>query len=355
MAHALQLAARGMFTTQPNPRVGCVIAQGETWVGEGAHLQAGGPHAEVFALRQAGAQARGATAYVTLEPCAHHGRTPPCAEALVAAQVKRVVVAAGDPFDQVNGRGVQRLREAGIEVQVGLMEAQARELNLGFYARVQRRRPFVRLKLASSLDGRIALANGASRWVTGAAARQDVQYWRARSSAILSSARTVEIDDPLLTVRLDQPFAPPLRVILAHRRLPPISARLFHDRATPTLLVAPPELLKGTDWPCQTLALPANEQGVELPQLLHALAERGINELHTECGGILAASLLRAELVDELLWYQAPRLLGGDSRPALGALGVTELTEQGRWRLLECRQVGEDLRLRLRPVAVPSI
>lgn len=349
MTRALRLAEQGLFSTQPNPRVGCVIVQDGRVVGEGAHLRAGEPHAEVFALRQAAEQAAGATAYVTLEPCAHHGRTPPCADALVAARLKRVVVAAADPFEQVDGRGLQRLREAGIEVEVGLLEAQARELNCGFYSRLQRGRPFVRLKLASSLDGRIALANGESRWVSGAEARQDVQYWRARSSAILSSARTVEIDDPHVTVRLDQPFVPPLRIVLAHRRLPPIGSRVFQDQAAPVLLVAPPDLLQGLHWPSETQALSADQHGVDLRQLMRALAERGVNELHTECGGVLAAALLRAHLVDELLWYQAPRLLGGDARPALGALGLSALDEEGRWQLIDCRQLGQDLRLRLRP------
>ena len=348
MQRALRLAERGLYTTQPNPRVGCVIALDGEVVGEGAHLRAGQPHAEVFALRQAGDRAKGATAYVTLEPCAHHGRTPPCADALVAAKLKRVVVAAQDPFHAVDGRGIERLRAAGVEIEIGLMADAARELNVGFYCRVQRQRPFIRLKLASSLDGRIALANGSSRWVTGMAARADVQHWRARSSAILSSARTVELDDPQLTVRLEQDLQPPLRVIVCHRRLPPLNARLFHDGLAPVLLAAPAELLAAVDPPCETLGLPCSTDGIELPILMQALAERGVNELHTECGGVLAANLLRAELVDELLWYQAPRLLGGDSRPALGALGLDRLDAAASWQLLDCRQLGADLRLRLR-------
>lgn len=348
MQRALRIAERGLYTTQPNPRVGCVIVRDGEVVGEGAHLQAGQPHAEVFALREAGGRAEGGTAYVTLEPCAHHGRTPPCADALVAAKLKRVVVAAQDPFPAVDGRGIERLRAAGIEVATGLMADAARELNVGFYSRVQRQRPFVRLKLASSLDGRIALANGSSRWLTGEPARADVQHWRARSSAILSSARTVELDDPQLTVRLEQDFQPPLRVIVCHRRLPPLNARLFQDGLAPVLLAAPAELLSGVDLPCETLCLPAAANGVDLAMLMQALAERGVNELHTECGGVLAAALLRAQLVDELLWYQAPRLLGGDSRPALGALGLDRLEAAAMWRMLDCVQIGDDLRLRMR-------
>ncbi|HEV2681947.1 MAG TPA: bifunctional diaminohydroxyphosphoribosylaminopyrimidine deaminase/5-amino-6-(5-phosphoribosylamino)uracil reductase RibD, partial [Rhodanobacter sp.] len=204
MAHALRLAERGLYTTQPNPRVGCVIAHGDEVVGIGLHQRAGEPHAEVYALREAGARARGAAAYVTLEPCAHHGRTPPCAEALIAAGVTRVVMAAEDPFPQVDGRGIARLRAAGIAVDVGLMREAARELNVGFFSRIERSRPFVRVKLAMSLDGRTALANGESKWITGEAARADVQRWRARSSAILSGSGTVLADNPRLTVRLPQ-------------------------------------------------------------------------------------------------------------------------------------------------------
>jgi diaminohydroxyphosphoribosylaminopyrimidine deaminase / 5-amino-6-(5-phosphoribosylamino)uracil reductase len=201
MAHALRLAERGLYTTQPNPRVGCVIAHGEEVVGTGFHQRAGEPHAEVYALHEAGTRARGATAYVTLEPCAHHGRTPPCAEALIAAGVNRVVVAAEDPFPQVDGRGTANLRAASITVDVGLLREAARELNIGFFSRIERGRPFVRVKLAMSLDGRTALSNGESKWITGEAARADVQHWRARSSAILSGSGTVLADNPRLTVR----------------------------------------------------------------------------------------------------------------------------------------------------------
>jgi diaminohydroxyphosphoribosylaminopyrimidine deaminase/5-amino-6-(5-phosphoribosylamino)uracil reductase len=226
MAHALRLAGRGLCTTQPNPRVGCVIAHGDEVVGTGFHQRAGEPHAEVYALREAGERARGATAYVTLEPCAHHGRTPPCADALVAAGVKRVVIAAEDPFPQVAGRGIGKLRDAGVRVDVGLMREAARELNIGFFSRIERGRPWVRVKLAMSLDGRTALANGESKWITGEAARADVQRWRARSSAILSGSGTVLADDPRLTVRLPEgeAFAPPLRVILDRQlRTPAVS------------------------------------------------------------------------------------------------------------------------------------
>ncbi len=210
MAHALRLAERGLYTTQPNPRVGCVVAHGEEVVGTGFHQRAGEPHAEVFALREAGEGARGATAYVSLEPCAHQGRTPPCTDALIAAHVGRVVVASEDPFPQVNGRGIDKLRAAGISVETGLMCEAARELNIGFFSRLERGHPFVRVKLAMSLDGRTALANGESKWITGEAARADVQRWRARSSAILTGSGTVLADDPRLTVRLASASLSPL-------------------------------------------------------------------------------------------------------------------------------------------------
>ncbi|MEO6927013.1 MAG: bifunctional diaminohydroxyphosphoribosylaminopyrimidine deaminase/5-amino-6-(5-phosphoribosylamino)uracil reductase RibD, partial [Rhodanobacter sp.] len=222
MAHALRLAERGIYTTQPNPRVGCVIAHGEEVVGSGFHQRAGEPHAEVFALREAAQRARGATAYVTLEPCAHYGRTPPCADALIAAGARRVVIASEDPFPQVNGRGIDKLRAAGITVETGLMREPARELNIGFFSRIERGRPFVRVKLAMSLDGRTALANGESKWITGEAARADVQRWRARSSAILSGSGTVLADNPQLTVRLAEQTSPPLRVILDRQLRTPV-------------------------------------------------------------------------------------------------------------------------------------
>src|SRR5690349_22009601 len=249
MAHALRLAERGLYTTQPNPRVGCVIAHGDEVIGTGFHQRAGEPHAEVHALREAGARARGATAYVTLEPCAYHGRTPPCADALVAAGVARVVIAAEDPFPQVAGRGIDKLRAAGVAVETGLLREPARELNCGFLGRLERGRPFVRVKLAMSLDGRTALASGESKWITGDAARLDVQRWRARSSAILTGSGTVLADDPRLTVRLPESGdgfdgdvgeavtpAPPLRVVLDRRlRTPPGSCVIAAD--APTLLM----------------------------------------------------------------------------------------------------------------------
>ncbi|MEP6897667.1 MAG: bifunctional diaminohydroxyphosphoribosylaminopyrimidine deaminase/5-amino-6-(5-phosphoribosylamino)uracil reductase RibD, partial [Rhodanobacter sp.] len=309
MAQALRLAECGLFTTQPNPRVGCVIAQRAQVVGEGWHQRAGEPHAEVFALRAAGDRARDATAYVTLEPCAHHGRTPPCANALIEAGVRRVVIAVQDPFAQVAGRGIERLRDAGIAVDVGLMQGAARELNIGFFHRIERGRPFVRVKLAMSLDGRTALASGESKWITGEAARADVQRWRARSSAILSGSGTVLADDPALTVRnlAGEDFQPPLRVVLDGRLHVPHRFRVF-DRSAPTLLLHDGELAAVEQVPpgVEHARLPLDATGrFDLRAVLRLLAERQVNELQVEAGARLGGALLDAGLVDELLIYVA--------------------------------------------------
>jgi len=361
MAHALRLAERGLYSTQPNPRVGCVIAHGGQVVGSGWHQRAGGPHAEVFALREAGERARGATAYVTLEPCAHHGRTPPCADALVAAGVARVVIAAEDPFPQVAGRGIGKLRAAGIAVDTGLLRDQARELNIGFFSRIERGRPFVRVKLAMSLDGRTALADGRSKWITGEAARADVQRWRARSSAILTGSGTVLADNPRLTVRLVPPVpgsdgaavdaaaCKPVRVILDSQLRTPAGSHVLDDDA-PTLLVhaadaAVPVHLRTVD----RASLPGKVAGLDLHAVLAELARRDINEVHVEAGPTLCGALLAAGLADELLLYVAPVLLGDTARPLLQLPPLASMA--GRWNLhvKDQRMVGADLRLRLRP------
>ncbi|WP_423385164.1 bifunctional diaminohydroxyphosphoribosylaminopyrimidine deaminase/5-amino-6-(5-phosphoribosylamino)uracil reductase RibD [Dyella marensis] len=349
MAQALRLAERGLFTTQPNPRVGCVIAHGDTVVGEGFHPRAGEPHAEVFALRAAGERARGATAYVTLEPCAHHGRTPPCADALVAAGVARVVVAAEDPFPQVAGRGIGKLRDAGIAIELGLMREAARELNVGFFSRIERGRPWVRVKLAMSLDGRTALANGASKWITGEAARADVQRWRARSSAILAGSGTVLADDPRLTARIDAPFAPPLRVVLDRSLRTPAGSHVL-DGSAPTLLLhaegaVVPAHLQNVD----LAAVPAADGGLDLSAALALLAARGCNEVHVEAGPTLCGALLAAGLADELLLYVAPMLLGDSARPLLHLPTLQDMGARWNLRVQDQRMLGQDLRLRLRP------
>lgn len=350
MAEALRLAARGLYTAAPNPRVGCVIARGGSVLGRGFHERAGEPHAEVFALREAGDGARGATAYVTLEPCAHHGRTPPCADALVRAGVARVVAAIGDPFDRVAGEGFARLRAAGIVVEVGLMEAAARELNIGFFSCIERGRPWVRVKLAATLDGRTAPADASRSTITSAVAQCDGHRWRARASAILTGVGTVLADDPQLTVRLDAPHAAPLRVIADSRLRTPTTARLLHDGG-PRVLIACGE---GADLArrraleaagAEVVALPLAGARLDLHALMSLLAQRHVNELHVEAGAALAGGLLRAGLVDECVLYQAQALLGADARP----LFLDTLAAIMDWTLVDERRIGPDRRLVLRP------
>ncbi len=352
MAEALRFAERGLFTAQPNPRVGCVIARGDEVVGRGFHARAGEPHAEVHALREAGDAARGATAYVTLEPCAHHGRTPPCVDALIAAGVTRVVAAVGDPFPAVNGQGMARLREAGIVVEHGLLESPARELNRGFFRRIADGRPWLRLKLAQSLDGRTALADGRSQWITGPAARADNMRWRARSSAIMTGIGTVLADDPQLTVRFDDgtPFVAPLRVVLDSRLRIPADARVL-DAQAPSVVVCAPEAVAGQRHldPARVLSCPHHATGLGLAVVLAELAQRGINELHVEAGAILAGALVHAGLVDELLLYVNPSLIGDSGRALLQLPPLRALGDRSRWRVLDQRFVGEDLRMLLRP------
>jgi len=354
MAQALRLAERGLFTTQPNPRVGCVIADGSDVVGEGWHQRAGEPHAEVFALRAAGARARGATAYVTLEPCAHHGRTPPCADALIAAGVARVVIASDDPFPQVNGRGIDKLRAAGITVETGLMREAARELNIGFFSRIERGRPWLRVKLAMSLDGRTALANGESKWITGDAARLDVQRWRARSSAILTGSGTVLVDDPRLTVRLpaQEEFAPPLRVVLDRGLRTPAGSHVLNGEA-PTLVLHADDAVAADDRfaRVERLALPLQGVVLDLRAALALLAERGCNEVHVEAGPTLGGALFAEGLVDELLLYVAPVLLGDGAHPLLRLPNLTEMAARWQLETVDRRAMGDDLRLLLRPRA----
>ncbi len=336
MGRALELAAQGRTSTQPNPRVGCVIAQGEQIVGEGWHQRSGEPHAEVFALRAAGERARGATAFVTLEPCNHHGRTPPCSEALIAAGIARVIYASGDPNPRVDGSGAARLRAAGIVVEQGLRAIEGEELNLGFFSRMRRQRPWLRLKMAASLDGRTATASGESQWITSEAARADVQRWRAESAAILSTSATVLADDPRLSVRLPDMSRQPLRVLLDRERKIPSQARLFSE---------PGEVLQLTS---KEIALDASGR-LSLPAVLTALNAREINEVWTEAGATLAGSLITADLVDELVVYLAPMLLGSEGRP-LAALQIGRLLDASRWQTTDLRQIGPDIRIMLRPL-----
>ena len=378
MARALELAGRGLETTHPNPRVGCVIAQGEEVVGEGWHERAGEPHAEINALRAAGRKAAGANAYVTLEPCSHHGRTPPCVDALIAARVARVVFALEDPNPRVSGRGAEALRRAGVAVDSGLMAADAAEINPGFLKRMRCGRPWVRVKLAMSLDGRTALANGESQWITGPPAREDVQHWRARSSAILTGIGTVLADDPRLDVRLPDPPAAgprfaPLRVILDARLQTPPSARMLgtgggvlimtaSDRGEEAERAARGAALaeRGAaieEVPPEGGAAPVTGSGggrLSLPDVLERLGRREINELWVEAGPRLAGAMLRQGLVDELILYIAPKLLGPHARPLVQMSQLSNLHEAPGFAVLDVRQIGEDVRLRIRPQQSPQ-
>ena len=355
MHEALALARQAIGLTEPNPRVGCVITAGDGRViGRGHTQQAGGPHAEVMALRDAqarGEDVRGATVHVTLEPCAHHGRTPPCCDALIEAGVARVMMAIEDPFPQVAGQGAARLRAAGIEVIEGELAAEARELNLGFFSRIQRGRPWVRMKVAVSLDGRTALPNGESQWITGPAARADGHAFRKRASAVLTGVGTVLEDNPRLDVRLVETVRQPLRVVVDSRLDTPAAARLLDPPGAVLLYAAqtgiPREAAlreRGAE-----IAVAAGAAGkVDLPAMLADLARRGVNELHVEAGHKLNGSFVREGLVDEFLVYMAPRLLGAGRE--LAAFGPLERLDQAlALRYLSVEPVGDDLRILARP------
>ena len=347
MARALQLAERGLYTASPNPRVGCVLVREGNVVGEGWHEHAGESHAEVHALQAAGEAARGATAYVTLEPCGHHGRTPPCADALIQAGVARAIVAVQDPNPQVAGQGIAKLREAGIEVKCGLMEAAARELNIGFFARMTRGTPWVRGKIAMSLDGRTALANGESKWITGEAARQDVQHWRARSCVVLTGIGTVLADDPQLNVRGIETSRQPLRAVVDNALRLPQNARLLQQHGV-VVYTATPDAQKIAALErsgARVVVLPDASGQVDAVAVLRDLAAQGCNEVLVEAGSKLNGALLKAGLVDELVLYVAPQLLGDMARgmARLGELTSLEQRIELEWQ--DVRHVGRDLRI----------
>jgi diaminohydroxyphosphoribosylaminopyrimidine deaminase/5-amino-6-(5-phosphoribosylamino)uracil reductase len=347
MAQALRLAEQGMYSTSPNPRVGCVLVADEKMIGSGWHRRAGEPHAEVHALLEAGDRARGATAFVTLEPCSHHGKTPPCADALIEAGVSRVVIAVQDLNPKVAGEGIARLRSAGISVDCGLMEAAARELNIGFFARMTRGTPWLRSKIAISLDGRTALANGVSKWITGEAARKDAQYWRARSCAVLTGIATVLADDARLNVRDITTDRQPLRVVLDSKLRMPLTARmlqggdvLIYTAVRDTERIAALEKVGAT-----VSVLPDVNRQVDLTAMLRDLAQRGCNEVLLEAGSTLNGAMLRAGLVDELVLYIAPQLLGDKAR-GMAQLGeLTGLDQRINLEWQDMRQVGSDLRI----------
>lgn len=347
MTRALRLAARGLYSTTPNPRVGCVIVRNGQVVGEGAHLKAGEPHAEVHALQAAGDLAREATAYVTLEPCSHFGRTPPCADALVKAGVSRVVVAMQDPNPLVSGKGIERLRAQNIAVTVGVCEAQARALNPGFILRMTQQRPYVRLKVAASLDGRTALLNGSSQWITSADARKDVHHWRAQSCAIVTGIGSILNDDSALTVRDVQTSRQPLRVIVDSRLRIPLDAKVLRDGHA---LVAyaqgePAKLEMLQVMGVRTLHIADAQGQVDIRALMQALATLPCNEVLIEAGAILNGSFLQKGLVDELLLYYAPKLMGSTARGMFALPEMTQMTEAHQLHILDIRQFGQDIRI----------
>ncbi len=366
MTRALILAEQGLFTTDPNPRVGCVLVNDGEVVGEGWHQAAGEPHAEINALKQAGKRARGATCYLSLEPCSYHGRTPPCVEALIAAGIKKVVVAMQDPNPQVAGQGLAKLQQAGIDVEVGLLEKAARQLNIGFVHRMETGRPWVRAKLGMSLDGRTAMASGESKWITGTAARQDVQYWRARSSAILTGVGTVLVDNPKLNIRPDElaaaqtlqthgllqsqnplPYHAPWRVIVDSQLRTPQDARLFSDDV-PVFIATANANAKSKDaslYPKATfMHLPgAGEQAqVDLAALMDYLGKQEINEVLLEAGPTLSGAMLQANLIDELLIYMAPSILGDSARGLFHLPGLEKLENKIEWVIKSVTPVGDD-------------
>ncbi|WP_438499714.1 bifunctional diaminohydroxyphosphoribosylaminopyrimidine deaminase/5-amino-6-(5-phosphoribosylamino)uracil reductase RibD [Pantoea ananatis] len=360
MARALELARRGRFTTTPNPNVGCVIVLDGQIVGEGWHQRAGEPHAEVHALRMAGDRARGATAYVTLEPCSHHGRTPPCCDALIAAGVKRVVAAMQDPNPQVAGRGLHRLHQAGIEVSHGLMMQEAEALNRGFLKRMRTGFPWIQLKLGASLDGRTAMASGESQWITSSAARRDVQRLRAQSSAILSSSATVLADNPSLTVRWSEldsesqrlvdeaELRQPVRVIVdSQNRVTPHHKLI--EQSGETWLMR--QQVDDRHWPetVTQIPVPLRDSQLDLVALMMVLGQRQINSVWVEAGATLAGALIQAGLVDELIVYVAPKLLGNDARGLCQLAGLTQLADAPVFAFRDIRQVGDDVRLTLTP------
>ncbi len=356
MQQAIHLARKGIYTTAPNPNVGCVIALNDEIVGQGYHAKAGEPHAEVHALKEAGSKSKGATAYVTLEPCSHYGRTPPCAEALIKAGVTKVICAMVDPNPSVSGRGITMLQQAGIDVSHGLLEQDARDLNPGFIKRMERGKPFVRLKMAASLDGRTALKNGESKWITGTKARQDVQHYRAKSSAILSTSSTVITDNASLNVRMSelpshvqerlpaQQLRQPLRVILDRQQQLTPDLKLFESGEQPLIVCV------GTDSE-HTVSINASSAGFDLDELLTTLAARyQINDIWVEAGATLAASLVEQNLVDEFILYLAPKLMGSDSRGLLNMIGLEKMSEVLELNISDVRMIGQDIRIIATPI-----
>lgn len=362
MALALQLAEQGLYSTQPNPRVGCVIVKNNQIIGQGAHIKAGESHAEVLALSEAGVHAKDAEVYVTLEPCNHYGRTPPCVDALINAGVKRVIVAMQDPNPLVAGQGIKRLQAQGILVEIGLHEKQALALNLGFISRMTKQLPYVRSKIAASLDGRTALKNGKSQWITCEAARTDVQHWRAQSCAIITGIGTVLNDNPSMTVRLDHApsthgIRQPLRVIIDSRLQTPIDCKMLDSailKTSPVVIAYATDASNKVEKLCATgvelMQLPDAHGRVDLIALLSNLAARGINEVLLEAGQGLNGGFLQANLIDEFIFYYAPKLMGTDAKAMFAIPELTQMQQVTDLQILDVRHIGSDIRLRAIPI-----
>lgn len=361
MAHALRLATQGLFTTTPNPRVGCVIVKNQQVIGEGAHIRSGEPHAEVYALRQAGSKSEGAVLYVTLEPCSHIGRTGPCVEAVIAAKPQRVIIAMQDPNPLVAGRGIKALRSAGIQVTVGVMAQEAQALNPGFVSRMTRNRPYVRVKIAASLDGATALNNGTSQWITSQEARLDVQKWRAQSCAILTGIGTVLQDNPSLMVRLNEATRQPLRVIVDSQLQTPVHSKMLEPS---TLKQSPLLIAYAHDAAQRSAHLTAagaelmtciDQLGkVDLAALMNMLAQRGMNDVLVEAGSVLNGALLQAGLIDEFIIYYAPKLMGSAVKGMFMLPELTQMQAVIDLQILDIRQVGKDIRLQAKPLLIPG-
>jgi diaminohydroxyphosphoribosylaminopyrimidine deaminase / 5-amino-6-(5-phosphoribosylamino)uracil reductase len=362
MARAIQLADKGLYTTHPNPRVGCVLVKEGEIVGEGYHRRAGELHAERNALAAAGDQAKGATAYVTLEPCCHHGRTPPCSDGLIEAGVTRVVAAMRDPNPKVAGQGLAQLRAAGIEVAEGVMQAQAEALNPGFIKRMREGLPYVRGKLAMSLDGRTAMANGESQWITSAASREDVHRLRARSAAILTGIGTMQADDPSMNVRLtpqtlgidsDLATPQPLRVVLDPLLETPPSAKMLSQPGQVLIVCGDEARVRAAQLEAagaQLVTLPVDGDRLDLREVMRFLAEQEVNEVLLESGAVLAGAMLTAGLIDELRVYLAPHLMGSGARGLFHLPELLQMSDRVSLRIIDLRQVGEDIRITAIPL-----
>jgi len=360
MQRALRLAEKGLYTTDPNPRVGCVLVKDKKIIGEGWHKRAGEPHAEVLALQEAGDNAKGAAAYVTLEPCCHTGKTPPCVDALIEAGIAKVIVAMEDPNSLVAGKGLEKLSKSGIDVEVGLLGRQARALNPGFIKRMETGRPFVRLKMAMSLDGRTAMASGESQWITGEAARKDVQFYRARSSAVMTGIGTVLVDDPSMNVRLtadelgiEGGVRQPQRVVVDGRMRFPESAKMCQQGGDVLVITTVGNTKEITG--CEIICVAEANAQVDLDEVMNVLASKEINEVHVEAGSKLTGALLKKGLVDEIIVYMAPHIMGDEARGLFSLPGLSKMKDRLSLDVKDVRMIGKDMRITAEPVMLDTV